>query len=372
MNASAQISRRALIGGLTLLGAGRAPSWAQGFAGLGRDVAGFAPVVPGRQLSFPADHGPHPDFRIEWWYVTANLRDAAGTAYGAQWTLFRQAMTPKAMAPEAMAPGAQQDGWANQQIWMGHAAVTGADTHRTSETFGRGGVGQAGVEAQPFRAWIDSWEMRGLDGLSDTTIAPLQLTASGADFGYTLRLDAQRPLVLQGDAGYSRKSERGQASYYYSQPYFSAAGTVTIDDKPREVSGQAWLDREWSSQPLASDQTGWDWFSLHLVSGEKLMLFRLRQTDGQHYFSGNWIGLDGRSTQIAAHDIDMAPTATTAIGDRKLPTAWRVAIPVRGLKIESTPLNAKSWMGTSFPYWEGPISFSGSHRGVGYLEMTGY
>ena len=362
MSGNIRISRRAFAGGLALLGLGRSQAFAQGLAGLGENAAGFAAVIPGRTLVFPADHGPHPDYRIEWWYVTANLVDAAGAAYGAQWTLFRLAMQP----------GVQTEGWANQQIWMGHAAVTRADTHRFSEAFARGGVGQAGVEAKPFRAWIDAWEMRGLDAMSDTTIAPLQLTASGADFSYTLRLETQRALVLQGDAGYSRKSERGQASYYYSQPYFNAAGTVTIDDKPIEVSGQAWMDREWSSQPLASDQTGWDWFSLHLASGEKLMLFRLRQTDGQHYFSGNWIGLDGRSTQIAAQDIEMTPIATTAIGNRKLPTAWRIAIPTRGLKIESAALNAKSWMGTSFPYWEGPISFSGSHSGVGYLEMTGY
>jgi predicted secreted hydrolase len=179
-------------------------------------------------------------------------------------------------------------------------------------------------------------------------------------------------LVLEGDAGYSKKSERGQASYYYSQPYFKASGSMHFDDKPVEVSGVAWMDREWSSQPLASDQTGWDWFSLHLASGEKLMLFRLRQTDGQNFFSGNWIGLDGRSSQIAAADIAITPTATTAIGDRRLPTTWRVAIAARGLEIETTPLNAKSWMRTSFPYWEGPIQFAGSHRGVGYLEMTGY
>jgi predicted secreted hydrolase len=362
MSASPPISRRAVAAGLVLLGLRPRPSLGQGFAGLGRDVAGFAPVVPGVPLSFPADHGPHPDFRIEWWYVTANLKDAGGAAHGVQWTLFRQ----------AMAPGVQQDGWANRQIWMGHAAVTRADTHRSSETFGRGGIGQAGAEAKPFRAWIDSWEMRGLDAMADNTIAPLQLTASAKDFSYSLRLEAQRPLVLEGDAGYSRKSERGQASYYYSQPYFTASGLITIDDKPVQVSGQAWMDREWSSQPLASDQTGWDWFSLHPASGEKLMLFRLRQTDGQHYFSGNWIGLDGRSAQIAAADIEMTPVTTTAIEGRQLPTAWRIAVPARGLQIESTALNARSWMGTSFAYWEGPIRFAGSHRGVGYLEMTGY
>jgi predicted secreted hydrolase len=271
-----------------------------------------------------------------------------------------------------MAPGAQQEGWANQQIWMGHAAVTSAAIHRYGEAFARGGVGQAGVEAKPYHAWIDSWEMRGIYPMRDADIAPLQLTASGADFSYALRLDAARALVLQGDAGYSRKSERGQASYYYSQPYFKVTGSVSIDDKPIEVTGQAWMDREWSSQPLASDQSGWDWFSLHLDSGEELMLFRLRQTDGNHYASGNWISRDGKSEQIASADINMTPRAWTQLEARRIPTAWHIAIASRALAIDCVPLNARSWMGTSFPYWEGPISFGGSHAGLGYLEMTGY
>jgi predicted secreted hydrolase len=341
---------------------GRKTALAQGFAGLGMSGQGFAPVTPGKTFAFPADHGPHPDYRIEWWYVTANLTDSAGVAYGAQWTLFRQAMTP----------GAQQEGWANQQIWMGHAAVTRADTHRYSEAFARGGVGQAGVETKPFRAWIDSWEMRGSDRMREETIAPLELNASGTDFSYTLRLDADRPLVLQGAAGYSKKSERGQASYYFSQPYFKAAGSIAIDDKPHAVTGLAWMDREWSSQPLASDQTGWDWLSLHLTAGEKLMLYRLRQKDGHNDLYGNWIEPDGRSIEIASTDNSMTPTALTEIEGRKIPTAWRIAIPSRSLTIECVPLNPRSWMGTSFPYWEGPISFKGSHSGLGYLEMTGY
>ena len=220
MSGSHKISRRALIGGTLALGLG-GRARAQGFAGLGENAEGFAPVVPGKAFAFPADHGPHPEFRIEWWYVTANLADASGVAYGAQWTLFRQATRP----------GAQLEGWANQQVWMGHAAVTRADTHRSTETFARGGVGQAGVETAPFVAWIDAWEMRGLDGWDADRIAPLQLTATATDFNYSLKLDADRPLVLQGDHGFSRKSERGQASYYYSQPFFKAAGRITIDDK---------------------------------------------------------------------------------------------------------------------------------------------
>jgi predicted secreted hydrolase len=362
MNGKLPISRRAFAGGALALGLGGSRARAQGFAGLSKDAEGFSAVVPGRAFAFPADHGPHPDYRIEWWYLTANLVDPTGAAMGVQWTLFRQAMRP----------GAQAEGWANQQIWMGHAAVTRADTHRSSETFARGGVGQAGVEAKPFHAWIDSWDMHGLAGLRDDAIAPLALNVSGPDFSYDLRLDADRPLVLQGDAGYSRKSEREQASYYYSQPFFKATGRLTIDDRPVEVTGQAWMDREWSSQPLASDQTGWDWFSLHLNSGEKLMLYRLRQKGGHNNLLGNWIEPDGRSTEIASSDNKMTPVISTDIEGRKIPTGWNIVIPARGLRIETTPVNPRSWMGTSFPYWEGPIGFAGSHAGVGYLEMTGY
>src|SRR6266704_2523931 len=171
MNDKLPISRRAFAGFAVLLGLGGKAALAQGFAGLGMNGGGFASVVPGKTFAFPADHGPHPDYRIEWWYVTANLMDPAGVAYGAQWTLFRQAMQP----------GAQREGWANQQIWMGHAAVTRADTHRTSETFARGGVGQAGADTNPFLAWIDAWEMRGLGPMSAMSMAPLELKASAAD-----------------------------------------------------------------------------------------------------------------------------------------------------------------------------------------------
>jgi predicted secreted hydrolase len=356
------ISRRAFTAGAAALGFGAKPCLAQGFAGLGLSAQGFAPVIPGKIFTFPADHGPHPDYRIEWWYVTAILEDSTGAAYGVQWTLFRQASRPSP----------QQEGWANQQIWMGHAAVTSAGIHRFSETFARGGVGQAGVEASPFRAWIDSWEMRGRAPMSEENIAPLELNASGADFSYALHLDADRPLVLQGDAGYSRKSERGQASYYFSQPFFKVTGSITVDGRPIEVTGLAWMDREWSSQPLASDQTGWDWFALHLNSGQKIMLFRLRQADGNDYCSGNWISSDGKTGQLASADIHMTEQAWTTLEGRKVPTAWHIAIPSRALAIDCVPLNAKSWMGTSFPYWEGPIGFGGSHSGLGYLEMTGY
>jgi predicted secreted hydrolase len=362
MNGNLVISRRTFAGGALALAVTTRRAHAQGFAGLGMSGEGFAPVTPGKRLVFPEDHGPHPDFRIEWWYVTANLADANGAAHGVQWTLFRQ----------AMAPGPQREGWANQQVWMGHAAVTRADTHRFAETFARGGVGQAGAQALPFDAWIDAWQMRGGDATNSETLSPLEMNAAGTDFAYALRLEADHALVLQGEDGYSVKSQQGQASCYYSQPHFKAHGRITIDDKPVEVTGLAWMDREWSSQPLASDQTGWDWLSLHFDGGEKLMLFRLRETSGHHFISGKWFAPDGSEERLGSSEVVMIPKLLTEIAGRRIPTTWDIAIPPLSLTISCNPVNPKCWMGTRFPYWEGPIRFSGSRHGFGYLEMTGY
>lgn len=332
----------------------------QGFAGLGSTADGFAIPHPGGQLVFPADHGPHPDFRIEWWYVTANLQAEDGTPFGVQWTLFRSALAPKT-----------ESGWSDPQIWMGHAAITTKDKHFVAERLARGGVGQAGVGAEPFSAWIDDWQMKGLPNSGADQLDKVSLHATGKDFSYTLELSANGPLVLQGDQGYSVKSSEGQASYYYSQPFYEVSGSVDIDGKSVRVRGKAWLDREWSSQPLAKNQTGWEWFSLHLDSGEKVMAFRLRDARGG-YTSANWISPDGKPTPLPVGSLDIMPVRTARVGDKDIPVAWHVRIPARGFDVTTRPLNDQAWMATTTPYWEGPVTFEGSAKGQGYLEMTGY
>lgn len=335
---------------------------AQDYAGLGTAAEGFARVEPGRAPRFPADHGMHPDFRIEWWYVTANLTDSKGRQYGVQWTLFRQ----------ALAPGPQRTGWASQQFWMGHAALTSQDGHWGAETFGRGGIGQAGAESAPFHAWIDNWDLASTAAPGEDALSALRATAAAGDFRYDLRLKAEGPLVLHGEDGYSRKSDDGQASYYYSQPFLRAEGEIVVDGKTLHVTGSAWLDREWSSQPLAPDQEGWDWFSMHLGDGAKLMLFRLRHSDGQTYRAGTWISQNGDVMPLAASDIVMIPEGSHKVAGRDIPTRWHIAVAKLGIDLDATALNPESWMDTSFAYWEGPVTIGGSHEGVGYLEMTGY
>jgi predicted secreted hydrolase len=331
----------------------------KGFAGMGDQALAFTPVVPGRVFSFPADHAVHNGFRIEWWYVTANLKDQQGNEFGVQWTLFRSALKPVA----------EQAGWADQTIWLGHAAVTSSTVHHAAERYARGGVGQAGVQLAPFEAWIDDWRFasQAQDPLSD-----LQLSARDKDFAYQLHLTSSRPLVLQGDKGFSQKSEEGQASYYYSQPFFQASGTLQIDGQSYTVSGPAWLDREWSSQPLTANQTGWDWFSLHLDSGEHVMLYRMRQKEGAPYLTGTWIAADGHTQTLNSSQIQLNPQDTAKVAGRVMPVKWTISIPDKHLDITLNALNPNAWMNLRIPYWEGPVRISGSHPGRGYLEMTGY
>jgi predicted secreted hydrolase len=218
----------------------------QGFAGLDEKVDGFSVPIAGKPLVFPDDHGPHADYRIEWWYVTANLHDADGVDYGVQWTLFRTSL--------ALTGGS---GWSTPQLWMGHAALTSATQHFVAERLARGGIGQSGVTILPFSAWIDNWRLASTGTADVDPITSLDMTASGQNFSYALKLSAKGPVVPQGQGGYSVKSTQGQASYYYSQPSYEVAGTLNLPSGAVQVTGKAWLDHEWSSQPLAKDQTGW-------------------------------------------------------------------------------------------------------------------
>lgn len=350
--------RRLFLGGMAAMLAARAG--AQGFAGLGAAVDGFALPDPAGRFDFPADHGAHDAFRIEWLYLTASLTGADGAPYGIQWTLFRTALKPGG-----------GKGWGSPTLWMGHAALTTASAHHVAERLARGGVGQAGVEAVPFQAWIDEWAMTSLAGPAADALDRIKLTARGMDFGYDLIMQATGPLVAHGDKGYSVKSRDGHASHYYSQPFYEVAGKIEVPSGPVEVTGQGWLDREWSSQPLSDNQTGWDWMSLMLDDGTRLMGYRMRDTRGD-FTAASWIAPNGAVENLPNGSLVMTPQRTARVADRDIPVEWKIDLASKGLSVAITPLNDAAWMATSVPYWEGPVFATGTHPGRGYLEMTGY
>ncbi|QIR13605.1 lipocalin-like domain-containing protein [Shewanella aestuarii] len=327
-------------------------------------------VLPTTVLTFPDDHQAHNGFRIEWWYITANLTTDAGEQVGIQWTQFRSALS----APDNQPSSTSDSKWATNQLYMAHVALTSKNKHYKAEKFARAHPEFAGVSANPFAVYLDNWQWQ----TSQASPFPATLTVTDALFGYQLSLDSQHPWQLQGEQGFSIKSRDGQvASHYYSQPYIDVNGTITREGKTENVTGKAWLDREWSSQLLTKSQQGWDWFSIRLDTNTTLMIFRLRgQTETDNFYSARVMLSDGTGRNFTSgshpNEISMKPVSWHKIKDKSYPVSWQIDIPSEQIHITTDALNPNSEMPLSTPYWEGPIDFKGSHEGMGYMELTGY
>ncbi len=360
---------------LVLAGCGGGPapvgasvSVAEAMAG---DTVGYDRADRVRDFVFPADHGPHPGFKAEWWYVTGNVRatDGTGRRFGIQFTVFRSALTPDTAA-------ARGSGWATNQLYMAHTAIGDIAGQRffNAERFSRGAAGLAGATADPVSAFLGS-ERLDATGTADAAFPMrLQGDADGATFDLTAR--PLKPIVFQGDRGLSQKGAGdGNASYYYAQTRMATTGTVTVGDEAIPVEGLTWLDREWSTSALGAGQVGWDWFALHLDDGRDLMLYQLRQSDGTKdpLSKGSLIGVDGAKTPLSSSQYELTPLDTwTSDSGGAYPTRWRLRVPSQGLDLEVTAALEASELDATILYWEGAVDVGGTATGVGFLEMTGY
>ncbi|MBS3744891.1 MAG: carotenoid 1,2-hydratase [Wenzhouxiangellaceae bacterium] len=324
----------------------------------------FDRVTGPEPLEFPADHGLHPGYRNEWWYFTGNLAGEDGDRYGFQFTLFRFAVEP----------GDRPDSdFATDAVWMAHLAVSDIERERfiASERFARDALGLAGATADEW--WLRDWTVsREANGW--------RLSARSDGLEMDLRMEMEKPVVLQGDSGYSRKGpEPGNASRYYSITRMKASGRLEIDGTGVAVDGLAWLDREWGSSQLGAGIAGWDWFALQLDDGRDLMLYRLRTEAGtaSRFSAGVIVEPDGSYRTLGREDFDFEEIRrwrdATGVD---WPVAWRVRLPEFGLEFEVRPsFDAQRWYAT-VGYWEGAVEViepaSGDRLGRGYLELSGY
>jgi len=339
----------------------------QGFAGLAAAVDNdsahqFLQPGPGDALTFPEDFGAHPQHRIEWWYLTANLQTADGQPLGLQWTQFRQALKPRPMDNPPPAPAS----WPLEAAWMAHAAVSFAGQHQFAERLARGDVGHAGVQAAPLQVWLDDWLLAesAADGV-------WHLKVEAENWGYDLQLGNTDRRIAHGDNGFSAKSFDGQGSMYFSLVDLDISGTVTVNGQSHEVKGRGWFDREWSSQLLKTGQQGWDWFALHLDDGHKLMAFRLREQE-RDFLSGSWIAADGSVTDLGPDQIELSGKDWRDSENGRVPGSFRLRIPQLDVDIGVSAPAGQYWNAGLYPYWESPVTVEGSHSGVGYMELTGY
>ena len=340
---------------------------------IGGDSEGYAFVEEPRPFVFPQDHGPHPEYRTEWWYFVGNLETVTGRRFGYQLTFFRQALTPEA------APGRTSQ-WATRDVYMAHFALTDVEGERfhSAERFARAAAGLAGAELDPVTVWTESWSAR---SEGNDTLFPLTLTAEDQSHHLELRLETQRAPVLQGDQGYSRKgAAKGAASYYYSYTRLDAAGSVQFDGETFEVSGSGWLDREWSTSGLDANQTGWDWFALQLDDGTELMHYQIRLEDGgiEPLSHGCLVAPDGTSRSLSVTDVDLEVLDHWESPDgARYPARWRLTLPGDEMELEVRPVLADQELDVTFSYWEGAVDVTGTSggrpvAGRGYVELVGY
>ncbi len=340
----------------------------------------FRAITGPCHLSFPEDHGPHLGYQTEWWYYTGNLAAADGRRFGFQFTVFRRQLTPD--TEKGGTTGGVRSKWRTNQVYIGHAAVSdiGERIHYTADTMARGidllagAIQQDGITRIRLRDWEAQIDSRGH-----------RLQAVGADFSYRLNLVPEKPLVLHGDEGYSRKgSTPERASCYYSFTRLAVSGHIVLRGESIPVRGLGWMDQEFSSAYLEPGLVGWDWFSLQLSDGTDVMVFLLRREEGglSTASSGTFVDGDGNAMGLSREDFTVTPGTRweSPRSEAVYPIGWTLVLHPLDLHLELTAAFPDQEMETDettgVTYWEGSVSVTGTRKGApvdgnGYLEMTG-
>lgn len=345
-------------------------------------VAQDYPSVSGPcRLAFPLDHGAHSDYRIEWWYYTGNLYSEDGGRFGFQLTFFRIRTAPA--AEEAKWPE-NHSAWRTGQVFAAHAALSdiSRDRFHHAERMSRAVLGLAGTRGEngAFEVYVDGWKASVKPGAHS-------LSAKAPDFSFNLELSPEKNPVLHGDSGYSQKgSEADEASCYYSITRLGVGGKVMVDGQEKTVSGTAWMDHEFSSKPLNPKLAGWDWFSLQFQDGSDLMIYLLREKNGQlsTVSSGTFVDKEGKSVHLSAEDFRISTLSSwkSRRSGAIYPSSRMLEVFPLDLRITVTPKMEDQEMqspdSTRVTYWEGSVSANGSGpggraiSGEGYVELTGY
>ena len=335
-------------------------------------LEGYAQANGPKDIVFPRDNGPHPDYQTEWWYYTGNLETDQGRHFGYELTFFRRALLPPSLRPD------RESAWASDQVYLVHLALTdvSGEQFEATERYSRGALGLAGASARPYQVWLDNWSVK------EAGKNAFHLSAGANNFNLDLSLVDSKGPVLEGDHGYSQKGPgAGNASYYISQTRLVTQGTVNLGDQSFAVRGSSWMDHEYSTSALAPDQVGWDWFALQLDDGSELMVYQIRRADGSvdPFSSGTYIDPSGNVTHLERTDFDIKVLNTwrSPHSGAVYPSGWSVHVPSLNLSLEIQPYLKDQELDLTFKYWEGAVKITGMHQGnpvsgSGYVELTGY
>ena len=335
--------------------------------------APFAKVVPGRVLSYPKDHGAHPEFKTEWWYFTGHLspKGEAKPRFGFELVFFRTGLSPQ--------PVTSPSAWRVSSLYFSHFAITDDQGRRffAVDQTKRGSLGDAGAANNTLDVWNGNWRAK-LDG------DVIHLEAVSGEHALALDLKPAKPLVLHGENGFSQKSEgEGNASYYSSFTRLRGSGTLRTPKEHLEIAGASvWMDQEFTSSETAEAKIGWDWFALQLADGSELMLYQLRRPDGQKspYSAGTIIDAQGRTQKLRNEDftVEVLRSWKSPESGKTYPAEWKLSVPSLGRTFLVTPTVADQELrtagSTGVSYWEGRcrVTENGGESGSAYAELVGY
>ncbi|HJV63451.1 MAG TPA: carotenoid 1,2-hydratase [Albitalea sp.] len=325
-----------------------------------------------RPLVFPADFGAHPETRTEWWYLTGALQ-AGASVHGFQVTFFRSRTGVAPTHPSRFAAS---------QLVFAHAAVTDMTRRRLrhDQRIARQGLGIAEAATGDTDVRLRDWRLW-REGPPERSVYHAQAASDSGGFGLELACVTTQPLLLQGEAGYSRKGPRpDEASHYYSQPQLAVSGSLRLDGRAQPVSGRAWLDHEWSDSLLDPQAVGWDWIGMNLDDGGALTAFRLRRADGSTLWAGGSHRGAGKATRdFGPQEVQFTPGRAwhSAVSRAAYPVQWTIDTPAGrfGINALLDDQELDSRASTGSVYWEGLsdlLDERGRRIGRGYLEMTGY
>ncbi len=336
------------------------------------EVSGFKKADSVRQFVFPRDHFAHNEYRTEWWYFTGNLFTSDGRRFGYQFTIFRNGILPGNDSDTVV--------FSQKSLFSIHIGISDIQNQKfySFEKYARGLDGLAGSDETEKRIYIEGNEI--LFDFSNGALLPIiQVSSSTSEFQISFKLIPEKKMVLHGDKGLSKKSNKpGNASYYYSYTRLNTTGELTLKGAKYKLTGSSWMDREWSTSALESDQKGWDWFALQMEDDTELMYFRLRDSTGATNFQkGTLVRKDGSYDVFTGDDFKITTIVKSEIDGIVYPLEW---------KIEIKPLNFLFGVSVAMKnqvhpfrlrYYEGAINVIRKNGkdisgGVGYVELTGY
>lgn len=321
-------------------------------------------------VTLPDDLFAQANVQTEWWYYTGHCRTAGGREFGFELVFFKRRTDRDKIGIMPM------NALANP-MYFAHFAISDVTRRQFRYEHLRSFDMPLDVPVSMSTTSCDvrlgPWSLREVAGKH-------LLHAEFTDgFVFDAILEPQKPVVLNGDGGITKKKDG--ASKHFSYTRMSVSGQTVEDGVLETFDGSAWMDREYGSWA----QGNWDWFSIQFADATELMVYQFQDPSGEFngQSTGTFVDRDGTCTYLTPADFELEATSTwtSPRTEAVYPALWNLRVPRLEIDIRIEPLIADQELdtrgSTMIVYWEGACKVTGtkagsSAEGRAYVELVGY